>query len=258
MSPLQRAGAALLAATVLALPLSLHARRAAAQQAPAVEAKHRTSPDPLIGAPVGASRRATSEYLVAHGWLRVADSVSTVGHPALFTGTFVGRPAEIIALFGGASENEALTSLVVNVPVRLPSELRAAYADVFRLVEGARCQPSLAREQATQLDSILSGGAPYIPSRSSVPTQAPLLPEHTTASLMNNTDWPDPSWVSRDGTLATRLTAVQASNGARWPYQVTVWTSAATQFDQPTICADTRATLDSIAHARDAGQRPDY
>lgn len=242
-------------AMALALALSLNAHRAAAQQSSAGEAQHEAIRDPLIGAPMGVSRRAVGDYLMAHGWRRVADSANAVGHPALFVGAFAGRPAEIIAMFGATADREGLTSLVVNVPAASQSELRAAYADVYRLMERARCHPSLARQPASQLDSILAGGAPYIPGRGGVPTQAPLLPEHTTASLMNNTDWPEPSWVSRDGTLATRLTAVQLATDARWPYQVSVWTSAASQVDQPTICADTRAARDSVVRAREDARR---
>jgi len=204
-----------------------------------------TSPEPLLGVAMGTNRRALNEYLVARGWTRVADSVAGVGSPSVHAGTFAGRPAEIIAMFGDSSGR--LLTLAINVPARSTEELRAAYADLYRMIERRRCAAKIPHDYAAQLDSILRGPAPQLSNGGG--TFKPVLLGHTTLTLEENTDWPRPTWASAAASIGTRLTASRLHKESRWPYEATVWSSVLLMLENPTMCADSRATLDSAMRA---------
>jgi hypothetical protein len=165
-------------------------------------------------------------------------------------GTLAGRPAEIIAMFGDSSGR--LLTLAINVPAQSAEELRAAYADLYRLVERKRCAPKIPRDYAAQLDSILRGPAPQLSTAGG--TFKPLLPGHTTLTMEENTDWPRPTWANAEASIGTRLTASRLHKESRWPYQATVWSSVLLMLESPTMCADSRATVDSAMRA-DRDQR---
>jgi len=200
-----------------------------------------TSPDPLLGLPLGGSRSVVNAYLSSRGWTRTVDSVSgAVGKPALFSGAIDGHPAEIVAMFG--MDHDRMVNLVINLPASSPKEFVATYAWVYRRLEALRCRASLQADYRVQLDSILAGKPVGIPNRSEVLLYKPVADGHSTIDTEGNTDWPMPSWLTSDGALGTRLSASVLDAQSRWPYEVTVWT--ATLFavaGDPTICPDTRA-----------------
>ena len=234
----------------IAIALSPCVHTAAAQMLAGSGGAGPTSPEPVLGVAMGTNRRALNEYLVARGWTRVADSVAGVGSPSVHAGTFAGRPAEIIAMFGDSSGR--LLMLAINVPAKSAEELRTAYADLYRLVERKRCAPRIPRDYAGQLDSILRGPTPQLSTAGG--TFKPLLEGHTTLTMEENTDWPRPTWANAEASIGTRLTASRLHKESLWPYQATVWSSVLLMLESPTMCADSRASLDSAMRA-DRDQR---
>src|ERR1700704_3232186 len=87
----------------LAAMLTFNPHSAAAQAPAAFVKSGPTSPEPVLGIQMGTNRRALNDYLVARGWVLAADSIAEVGPPSLYTGRLVGRPAEVIAMFGASS-----------------------------------------------------------------------------------------------------------------------------------------------------------
>ncbi len=248
MLPLRRASQSSPAAVALALAamLAVNPNSIAAQVPAASPQSGPLTPEPVLGIQMGASRRALNDYLVARGWVLAADSITAVGTPSLYTGTLAGRPTEVIAMFGASSGR--LVNLAINVPAASAEELRAAYADLYRLLERARCAPTLPRDYAAQRDSILRGPVPHLLA-GSVATFKPLLPGHTTLTPAENTDWPRPVWASSGLQIATQLSASLLHKESQWPYQATVWSSVRLMLEGPTMCADSRAFLDSAARA---------
>jgi len=231
-----------LAATLALLP------RAIAAQAPATPNKSGpTSPEAVLGVQMGTNRRALNDDLSARGWVLAADSIAEIGTPALYTGALAKRPAEVIAMFGASSGR--LVNLIINVPATSPEELRASYADLYRLLERTRCAATVPADYASQLDSILRGSVPHLPAAGSVSTFKPVLPGHTTLTVAENTDWPRPTWANAGAQIGTQLSASRLDKASRWPYQATLWSSVM-MLAPATMCADSRAVLDSATRAR--------
>lgn len=229
-------------ATLVARPHSLAAQ---------VPAAGPTSPEPVLGIRMGTKRRPLNDYLVARGWVLVADSIAEVGTPSLHTGTLAGRPAEVVAMFGPSTGR--LVNLAITVPAASAEELRAAYSDLYRMLERTRCAPKVPNDYVAQRDSILRGAVPHLPAAGSVSTFKPLLPGHTTLTPTENTDWPRPTWANADAQLGTQLTASRLDAESRWPYQATVWSSVTLLLEGATMCADSRAAEEAAARAdRDA------
>lgn len=210
-----------------------------AAQAPADSLN--TSPDPLLGIPLGGSRSAVSAYLSSRGWKRTVDSIpSGVGKPSLFSGSIDGHPAEVVAMFG--DHRDRMVNLVINLEASSPKELVSTYAWAYRRMETLRCRASLPADYRAQLDSILAGKAVGIPDRSRVRIPAPEAQGHSSLDIDGNTGWPMPSWLTADGSLGTRLSASVLAADSRWPYQVTLWTATLfTITGDATACPDTRA-----------------
>lgn len=210
-----------------------------AAQAPADSLN--TSPDPLLGIPLGGSRSAVSAYLSSRGWKRTVDSIpSGVGKPSLFSGSIDGHPAEVVAMFG--DHRDRMVNLVINLEASSPKELVSTYAWAYRRMETLRCRASLPADYRAQLDSILAGRAVGIPDRSRVRIPAPEAQGHSSLDIDGNTGWPMPSWLTADGSLGTRLSASVLAADSRWPYQVTLWTATLfTITGDATACPDTRA-----------------
>jgi hypothetical protein len=200
-----------------------------------------TSPDPLVGIPLGGSRSAVSAYLSSRGWTRTVDSIpSGVGKPSLFTGSIDGHPAEVVAMFG--DHRDRMVNLVINLEASSPKELVSTYAWAYRRMETLRCRASLPADYRAQLDSILAGKAVGIPDRSRVRIPSPEAEGHSSLDIDGNTGWPMPSWLTADGSLGTRLSASVLAADSRWPYQVTLWTATLfTITGDATACPDTRA-----------------
>jgi hypothetical protein len=196
---------------------------------------------------MGTNRRALNDYLVARGWVLAADSIAEAGTPSLYTGRLVGRPAEVIAMFGASSGR--LVNLAINVPAASAGELRAAYTDLYRLLERTRCAPTLPHDYAVQLDSILRGSVPHLPVAGSVAAFKPLLPGHTTLTPGENTDWPSPIWANSEAQIGTQLTASRLDHESLWPFQATLWSSVSLMLERTMMCADSRAVVDSAARA---------
>lgn len=209
-----------------------------AAQAPADSLN--TSPDPLLGIPLGGSRSAVAVFLSSRGWTRTVDSIpSAVGKPALFSGTIDGRAAEIVAMF--SDRRDRMINLVINLRASSPTELASTYAWAYRRMEKLRCSASLPADYRAQLDSLLAGKSVGIPDRSRVPLPPPEAEGHSSVDTDGNTDWPTPSWLTSDGSLGTRLSASVLAADSQWPYQVTLWTATAfTVLGDPTVCPDTR------------------
>ncbi|HSQ32003.1 MAG TPA: hypothetical protein VLN49_19235 [Gemmatimonadaceae bacterium] len=200
-----------------------------------------TSPDPVLGIPLGGSRSAVWAFLSSHGWTRTVDSIaSAVGKPSLFSGTIDGHAAEVVAMF--SDQRDRMINLVINVRASSPTELASAYAWAYRRMERLRCPASLPAEYRVQLDSILADKAVGIPDRSRVPVPRPEAEGHSSVDTDGNTDWPMPSWLTADGALGTRLSASVLAAESAWPYEVSIWTATAfTIIGDPTVCPDTRA-----------------
>ena len=206
-----------------------------------------TSPDPLLGIPLGGSRSVVTTFLTSRGWTRTVDSVpAAVGKPSLFSGSIDGHQAEIVAMFG--ISHDRLLHLVVNFPAGSPRELETAYAWAYRRMEAARCRADLSADYRVQLDSLLAGKPVGLPNRDRTPIHPPVADGHSTVDSDPNVDWPSPSWLNAQGALGTRLSASMLAANSPWPYEATLWTSTLfTVNGNPTVCADTRAT----AKARD-------
>jgi hypothetical protein len=206
-----------------------------------------TSPDPLLGVPLGGSRSVVTTFLTSRGWTRTVDSVpEAVGKPSIFSGTIDGHPAEIVAMFG--MTRDRMLHLVVNFPAGSTKELESVYVWAYRRMEKLRCRASLPADYRIQLDSMLAGKPIGLPDRSHVYASRPVSAGHSTVDSDPNTDWPHPSWLTADGGLGTRLTASMLDTASRWPYEVTLWSSVMFAVsDDVTICPDTRAA----AKARD-------
>lgn len=201
----------------------------------------------VIGAPMGATRGALHAFLLARGWALVADSIADIGTPSLHAGRLAGRPAEIVGVFGDSSGR--LLNLVMNVPASSPEELRAAYADLYRLLERTRCTPTIARDYAAQRDSILRGVVPHLPASGSVVAYKPLMAGHSTLSWEENADWPRPVWANADAQIGTQLTVSLLDRESKWPYQVTAWSSVE-MLERATMCTDSRLAETSAANRR--------
>ena len=225
--------------------------RAIAQVQAAAPITKTTTPEPVLGIAMGTNRRGLHDYLSARGWTTVTDSMAGVGNPSLHAGTIAGRPAEIIGMFG---ESGRLVNLAMNLPATSEKDLREAYVAVYRLLEQARCAPTLQPEYASQRDSILRGTVSRLPSAPSGRVYPPLLAGHTTVAPDENTDWPHPTWANRDAMIGTQLSAVRLGVSSRWPFQVTVWSASYLMLGQPTMCADSRAALEVGMRAMRAEQ----
>jgi hypothetical protein len=203
----------------------------------------KTSPDPLLGIPLGGSRSAVTSFLSSRGWTRTVDSIAgAVGKPSLFSGTIDGHVAEIIAMFGDGRDR--MVNLVINLPASSPREFQSTFAWAFQRMEALRCRATLTADYRVQLDSIVGGKRVGIPDRANVSIPAPLAAGHSTVDAEGNTDWPTPSWLTSDGALGTRLSATVLGAESRWPYEVTVWTSTFFAVaGNPTTCPDTRAAV---------------
>ena len=199
-----------------------------------------TRPDPLLGVPLGGSRRVVSSYLDSHGWKRTVDSVAgTVGKPALFSGTIDGRPSELVAMF--SETRDRLLNLIINVPASSETELRSTFAWAYRRMETLRCGATLPADYRAQLDSVLAGKPTGLPARAQTSVRAPLGDGHSTVDP-GNIDWPTPTWLAKAGDLGTRLSASMLAADSQWPYEVTLWTSVGFAIaPNITICPDTRA-----------------
>jgi hypothetical protein len=181
--------------------------------------------EPLLGVRLGLERRMLATYLHARGWRVVVDSLEDVGEPALYAGSIDGHDAEIVAMFAPPERGGRVENLLLNLPVRSASELRATYAWAYRRMQKQRCRPEVADGYDAQLDSLLTGAPVAVPARDAVPTQPPMVRGHTTVES-GNMDWPEAVWPAADGGMGTRLFASVLDAASPWPYQVTLWTSA--------------------------------
>jgi hypothetical protein len=206
----------------------------------------------VLGIAMGTNRRGLHEYLAARGWTTVSDSMTGVGNPSLHAGTIAGRPAEIVGMFG---ESGRLVNLAMNLPATSEKDLREAYVAAYRLLEQARCAPTLPPEYVSQRDSILRGTISRLPSAPSGRVYPPLLAGHTTVAPDENTDWPRPTWANRDAMIGTRLSAVRLDASSRWPFEVTVWSASYLMLGGPTMCADSRAALEAGMRAMQQEER---
>ena len=200
--------------------------------------------EPLTGVELGSSRAFAVVYLERRGWRVVADTVVADGRRIGFKGSLDDHDAELYASFAPERRGGRLTNLVVNLPAPTPQALHATYAWAYRQMFTNRCEPDLAAEYRAQLDSVLAGRAIFIRDVARVASATSTRQPMVTSMAVSNIDWPEPIWLSREGTFGTALYAIANVSTSVWPYQVTIWSSTLFAVaDNATMCADTKREL---------------